>query len=284
MITTTTRTRERRNRPLEEILAEKRTTAVKLPAQFRLKGWVLYALIGLGILGMLGLANGYQEGLVCDDINIQITADDNNTFMLSADIKQLIQEQYGSAIIGEKMNSIELLRLEEILRENAFIQQAEVYKSLKGILYVEVALRRPIARLINENGSSMYLDEYGYKFPTTYRHIANVPLVRGAFLETFVPADSLSCAVQESMPVLKYIDQNEFWRAQISEVRIKKDGEILFYPEVGKMYMEFGEPYNIEEKFKNLKLFFEQVANEIGWTTYKGVSVKYRGQVVARKR
>ncbi len=283
MIGTTT-TRERRNRPLEEVLSNKRSRAVNLPVPFRVKGVFLYVLIAVVVLGMLGLANGYQEGLVCDDISIQITADKNNAFMEPADVKGLILEEYGEAVIGEKMNSIELLKMEEILQDNAFIRQAEVYKSLKGILYVDVELRSAIARIVNENGSSMYLDEFGYKFPTTHRYIANVPLVRGEFIETFVPADSLSCAIEEAMPVLKYIHQNEFWRAQISEVRIRENGDILFYPEVGKMYMEFGQANNMQEKFDNLKLFFEQVANEIGWNTYKGVSVKYRGQVVAKKR
>lgn len=282
MISTTTR--QGRNRPLEEVLSDKRGRTVNLPTQFKLKGVFLYALIGVVILGLLGLANGYQEGLVCDEINIQIDAPGNQAFMAPADVKETIIESYGEEIVGQKMNSIELLRLEEILKDNAFIQHAEVYKSLKGVLYVEVKTRNPIARLINENGSSMYIDEYGYKFPTTYRHVANVPLVRGAFTEVFVPEDSLSCAIEEVMPVLKYIHQNPFWKAQISEVRIKESGDLLFYPEVGKMYMEFGIAENMEEKFTNLKSFFEQVANEIGWNTYKGVSVKYKGQVVAKKR
>lgn len=282
MISTTTR--HRRNRPLEEVLAEKRSRAVNLPTQFKLKGVFLYALIGVVILGLLGLANGYQEGLVCDDINIQIQANSGHAFLEPADVKQTILENYGEEIIGQKMNSIELLRLEEVLQANSFISHAEVYKSLKGVLYVDVETRTPIARLMNENGSSMYVDEYGYKFPTTYRHVANVPLVRGAFEETFVPEDSLSCAVEEVMPVLKYIHNDPFWKAQISEVRIKENSDILFYPEVGRMYMEFGVAENMEEKFNNLKLFFEQVANEIGWNTYKGVSVKYRGQVIAKKR
>lgn len=279
-----TATKQKRNRPLEEVLTEKRGRAVNLPTQFKLKGVFLYALIAVVILGLLGLANGYQEGLVCDEINIQIEAHANEALMAPADVKQAIIENYGEEIIGQKMNSIELLRLEEILKDNAFIEHAEVYKSLKGVLYVEVKTRNPIARIMNENGSSMYIDEYGHKFPTTYRHVANVPLVRGAFEETFVPEDSLSCAIQEVMPVLKFIHQSPFWQAQISEVRIKEDGDILFYPEVGKMYMEFGVAENIGEKFTNLKSFFEQVANEIGWNTYKGVSVKYRGQVVAKKR
>lgn len=282
MISTTTR--QRRNRPLEEVLAEKRGRAVNLPTQFKLKGAFLYALIGVVILGLLGLANGYQEALVCEEINIQIESPDKHAFMTPADVKQTILEKYGEEIIGQKMNSIELLRLEEVLRDNAFIQEAEVYKSLKGVLYVEAKTRNPIARIMNENGSSMYIDAYGYKFPTTYRHVANVPLVRGDFTEVFVPEDSLSCAIEEVMPVLKYIHNSPFWKAQISEVRLRENGDILFYPEVGKMYMEFGTATNIEEKFTNLKAFFEQVANEIGWNTYKGVSVKYRGQVVAKKR
>jgi len=277
-------TRERRNRPLEEVLAEKRGRAVNLPTKFRLKGITLYALIGGAILALLALANGYQESLVCKDMRIQITADQDNAFLLPVDIKQNIVEAYGSTVIGDKMNSIELLQLEDILQKSPFVQKAEVYKNLTGVLFVDVAIRRPIARIMNENGSSMYVDEFGYKFPPTPQHVANVPLIRGAFTEAFVPEDSLSCAVEEAMPVIKYVDQNPFWKAQISEIRIKENGDILLYPEVGKLYMEFGVATRIAEKFDNLKLFYEQVANEIGWNTYKGVSVKYRGQVVAKKR
>jgi cell division protein FtsQ len=279
-----THTQERRNRPLEEVLVENKKRKISAPASLPIKGGVLYLLIAAGVLGLLALANGYQESIVCEDISISIQSPEDQAFLSTQDIKQIIGLDYERPILGEKMNSIELLHLEEALQANPYIQKAEVYKSLKGILYVEVEQRRPIARVVNPNGSSLYVDDSGHKFPVTRRHVANLPLVRGAFAEAFKPADSLSCELLDALPVLTFIDQHPFWKAQVSEIRVKKNGDLILYPEVGKMYMEFGPAVRIEDKFNRLYLFFQKVANELGWEKYRGVSVKYRGQVVAKKR
>ena len=49
------------------------------------------------------------------------------------------------------------------------------------------------------------------------------------------------------------------------------------------MYVEFGDASRISEQFSNLRLFYHQLVDEIGWTRYKGVSVKYRGQVIGKR-
>ena len=284
LVGTHTRQQPRRNRPLEEVLLEQKTKKPLKVGKIRVKGVVLYSLLGVITLSLLAFANGYQDRMVCKDVSISLLADADNQFLNVEAVKDLIGLDGDREVIGARMNEIGLADLEANLENNAFIKQAEVYKSLNGVLYVEVAMREPIARIINANGGSMYLDELGYKFPTSYLHTANVPLVRPDVDEPLTPVDSMTCEMEEAMPVLKFLQEDPFWHAQISEVRIKENGELILYPEIGDIYIEFGRGIRVTEKFDNLKMFYHKVVKELGWKKYKGVSVKYRGQVVAKKR
>lgn len=284
LVGTHTRRQPRRNRPLEEVLLEQKSKKPLKVGKVKVKGAVLYGLLGVVTLSLLAFANGYQERVTCKEVNISLIEGNDNAFLDVDAVKDLIGLDGEREIIGTKMNEIGLAELEANLEQNAFIKQAEVYKSLNGVLYVEVDMREPIARIVNANGGSMYLDDVGYKFPTSYLHAANVPLVRPDVDEPLTPADSMTCEMEEAMPVLKFIQSDPFWQAQISEVRIKENGELMLYPEVGDIYIEFGRGIRVSEKFDNLKMFYHKVVKELGWTKYKGVSVKYRGQVVAKKR
>ena len=97
-------------------------------------------------------------------------------------------------------------------------------------------------------------------------------------------ADTFGCSsIQEALPLLNFLRQNEFWRAQIAEVVIYQDGQIDLQPTVSDLAIEFGYPADIEKKFSHLMDFYRQVPPETGWNKYRSVSLKYRGQVVAKK-
>lgn len=163
------------------------------------------------------------------------------------------------------------------------VQQAEVYKNMRGIIHLDIVQRTPVARVMNNSGDYLYLDETGKKFPGSRLGSADVPLVRGDFEEAI--ADTFACStIAAAMPVYKYIYDDPFWRAQIAEIWIEQSGELVLFPTVGDIRVEFGYPIQIHEKFSNLLDFYRQVLPEVGWDRYRSVSVKYAGQVVGRRR
>lgn len=282
-----------RNRPLAEAQAEqtrrqrKRQPGVKRGGpgkgiRFKLKGIVLYPLLATGLVLLLVAANRYVETLPLRDIEVELHTGPDNAFLTIAEVREILTEGEGyQPLIGRPMNELNLASLEQRLRDNPFVAQAEVSKSLMGVLRVELALREAVGRLINNSGSHLYLDPNGHKFPTSPHHTAYVPLVRGDFEEAV--ADTFGCtSVAEALPLLTYLQQHPFWQAQIAEVVIYQDGQIDLQPEIG-MPIEFGYPARIDEKFQHLMDFYKQVIPEVGWRKYRSVSVKYRGQVVARK-
>jgi cell division protein FtsQ len=273
----------RQNRPLEEEKVKK-SRRFALPA-IRLSGFARYSLMAVTVLALLGVANGFQKNLSCKDIQVNISASGDNQFLTMNDVRKMIGLDYGKDLIGEKMENIELIQVENSLRNSPFIREAEVYKSMRGVLFVDVEIREPIARMMNNDGSSLYLDSEGVRFPTTPNHTANVVLVRGNFNESVNDPEREECGsiVDIALPVLRFISGDPFWNAMISEVVISEKGEIELIPQMGDIAMELGTPARLEEKFSHLRLFYDQVVKKIGWDKYKSVSVKYRGQVIARR-
>lgn len=277
----------RRNRPLAEYEAEvkkkgKKRTPVNL-GKFRLKGMVLYPLIASAFVGLLAVANNYQENMQVKDIEVSFVDGAQGAFLDADDVKEIVGSTSECSLIGEKMNSLDLDGIESLLANSPYIEEAEVFNSMMGVLYMEVDLREPVARIINNSGNHLYVDAKGHKFPTSRKHTANVPFIRGDFEEGII--DTFSCStVEAAVPVMDFISKDPFWNAQIAEVVVHQSGELTLHTQVGDLRVEFGYPVRIEEKFLNLMDFYRQVIPEVGWKYYRSIIVKYKGLVYGRKR
>lgn len=278
----------RRNRPLAEVEAEqqKRPLNLKLGLGKVKLSSSLMPVLAIGLLVLLLLGVSILQSLVpVRGLRVAIRANHDNAFLNEEDLHGLAGEAFGAELIGAPMGELGLSNIEASLEAGDFVEHAEVYKRIDGQLLIDVSLRKPLARLIDMEGQQMYIDENGRKFSLSKRHAAHVPLVSGDFLENTEAADSLSCIVQDALPLLRFIRNDAFWNAQVSEVQLHANGEATLYPNVGDMAMHLGYPgERMAEKFEHLKLFLQQATREVGWNKYKRLSVAYRGQVVATRR
>ena len=80
--------------------------------------------------------------------------------------------------------------------------------------------------------------------------------------------------------MLKYIENDAFWKAQIAHILIKKDGEIELYPQVTKQVVEFGMPEDFDGKFSKLLTFYKEILPKKGWNTYDRVNLKFENQII----
>lgn len=291
----------RQNRPLEEVQAEaeqrqkpRREKAVaKLPGgpkTFR------YALYLLAIMVVLVVANASRALLPCRGIEVVLHRTNDNNLIPAAQIEEIIKRAHGSEITASRLTDINLQALEDSLYQALpTIGRAELSKSLTGYLVADITVRIPVARVVDQNSNSFYIDRKGAKFPVSEYHSANVLVIRGDFDEEVRDTTTLNDAlpwpgrdygcisIYESLPVVNYIVKDSFLNVQISEIFIAQDGQLTLFPQVGDAEIEFGSPTGIKEKFDNLMLFYRQVPKEMGWKAYRSISIKYRGQVVGRR-
>ncbi len=182
---------------------------------------------------------------------------------------------------GKKMEEIDTEAIEAKLAKNKAILKADVYKTVvrdssgwKGMLTIKVKHREPVIRIITSS-DNYYMDDEGNRIPASVQYAADVPVATGHITPPL--------AQEKLLPLVRNIRKNKFWRAQIKQIHLNASGDIFFSTLVGDQLIEFGNADNMEEKFQNLRAFYEQVLAEGNWKKYKSISVKFKNQVIAKK-
>jgi cell division protein FtsQ len=117
--------------------------------------------------------------------------------------------------------------------------------------------------------------------PLSKRYTARVVLIDGSYANNAKLYDLMKSEYdRQLMDLLKYIDRDKFWKAQIAQLNIDRRGNIKMYTQVSKQVVEFGEPVDIAEKFMKLKVFYKDILPAKGWNNYNRVSVKFKDQIV----
>jgi cell division protein FtsQ len=126
------------------------------------------------------------------------------------------------------------------------------------------------------NSGNYYLDEAGDKIPVSASYTAHVLATTGFLTEKY--------AKNKLLPFVLYIENDEFWSAQIEQVHIEKSGEVLLTPLVGNHIIDFGKLDDYQRKLQKMKAFYEQVLANNNWNKYSRITLKYNNQVIAKRR
>lgn len=232
------------------------------------------------IIGTLAFTSFERNNVVCHSIEI----DFDNDELIQVDKGELIRlvKAADKDVMNKKLTQINAEIIEQTVEKHQAILKAEVYKVIekdsslyKGIITVKIKHRKPVVRIMSET-ASYYLDEFGGKIPISSNYTANVLATTGYFSEKY--------AKEQLLPFVLFVESDDFWEAQIEQVHIKKDGEVLLIPLVGEHIIEFGNLEDYQKKLQKMKAFYEQVLAKNNWNKYKTVSLKYKNQVIAKRR
>jgi cell division protein FtsQ len=233
------------------------------------------------LLGSIGFVEKQYDKKTCTSIEVSINNQFENYFINEGDIIEIITDKGENRIVGESLDELNLKLIEQELYVNKFIKKAEVYKDLKGRLMINIDQSRPIARLMSSKMSDRYISNKGEVLPLSKRYTARVILIDGAYADNAKLYDLKDSEFgSQLMQLLQFIEKDKFWKAQIAQMNIDKKGNIKMFTQVSKQVVEFGKPLDIEEKFRNLKIFYKEILPSKGWNSYESVSVKFKNQIV----
>ncbi len=237
-------------------------------------GFVIFLII------TLAFTSYESKNIPCRNIEIEF-GNDELIQLSKSEIARMVKVA-DKDISGKKLEDINTDIIEKEVEKNPVVLKAEVYKvvakdtsSYKGVVTVRVKHRSPVVRVMSESGS-YYLDKFGGKIPVSIHYAANVLVATGYFSEKY--------AKEELLPFVLFVENDEFWRAQVEQVHVEKNGDVILTPLVGDQVIELGKLDNFEEKLRNMKAFYNQVLANNNWDKYERISLKYKNQVVAKRR
>ena len=236
----------------------------------------------LAISFLIAFSERKQGGSVCKDIVIELDNLHGNHFLDEADVMKLV-EGSGQSIRGVGIDRIDLKTIEKKIKYDKHILDAELFGDLKGNLIVNVELRRPIARIVQSDAPDAYIAEDGVIMPVSEKYTSRVILISGPFVKRLLEDEDLSKSEEglQLKKMIEFINEDDFWKAQIAQLDINSNGKITIYPQVTGQRVEFGRAENFETKFKKLMIFYKEILPQRGWTRYERVNLEYEGQIIA---
>jgi len=244
------------------------------------KNIVIFSFSGVLLLFLMVFAGFRNEERAIENLEVEVAEEDGVFFTNDLEVIDLMTNKQQDFVLGVEAKGVDPKVLEARVETNPFVKDAQVYRDVEGNLQVKVHQSKPLARVFTNSETDKYIDTEGRVLPVNAKHTARVPLIETEFTFTWENNMNESPFGTKVFDLLTFIEQDEFWKAQIAHILVKKDGEITLYPQVTKQKIEFGKPEAFEEKFSKLMTFYKEILPKKGWNHYERVNLKFKDQII----
>lgn len=234
------------------------------------------------LFGLIAFTERMKGAVTIREIQISLDNVHENHYLDEKDIMGLMRLDTAN-LKGANLNKLDFGEIERRIRQSPYVDDAELFSDLKGNLMVKVSLRRPVARMVQNDGPDAYIAEDGTIMPVSGKFTSRVMLISGPFVAKLLKVNNI-LELEEGrqlMLAINMIMEDPFWNAQVAQIDIDSKTRMDLYVQVGDEKIELGKPEDLAVKFRKLKIFYKEILPRVGWNKYNRINVEYEGQVVA---
>lgn len=264
-----------------------------------MRKWIKISLWTIFITGVIWIGvmikKRVDEQLVAAP-KIEVMVDGENAFITGEELFIRLKDKhlYWEGVTREQLNIGEI---ETYIASISQVKNVSVYQQIDGNWSIEVAMRKPVARIFNIFGETFYLDEDGVSFETIPTHTARTLVFTGEIKDRIMTENVTEIINNDSLKSIRklddiyrisnYVCNDPVFQSLIGQVHLKKNGDFILVPLVGDQKIIFGSAFTeeeVEEKFEKLRIFYEEAIPYEGWNTYSEISLKFKDQIVCKKK
>jgi cell division protein FtsQ len=231
----------------------------------------LYLLSVALLIALLVVLTLRQNNQYCREITIAVDAHPERMLVTPELVKSWLTEWYPNGLSGMAYKHINLLEIEEKLKQKGAIKNAEVSFNLRGILHIAIEQRNPVVRIYKNSENSYYVDRKGVRIPAAGFQPARVPVA----LNINQPA-----MIKKVYTLAGYVQENTFMSALTEQIFVDTKGDLIIVPKIDNQQIVIGDTTYLGDKFTKLINFYKEGLSNIGWKKYTTINVKFKDQVV----
>ena len=251
----------------------------KFKAVFNIKSvWLLAGGLVLGGLFVFSIFSTSKQR--CTVISITISNKETHPFLNEKNILDLATNYQVEILKGKLMKDIDLNDIEKRIIKNKLIESCQVHAGARNTLFIDVTLQEPVGRYSSDAGiGGYYVNRKGNTFQLSNQFTDRVLILSGKY---FQGKQNIRDKKYEDdvLHFINRINEESFWKAQITQIDIDSLRNIKIVPLVGNHIVDFGRPIDIEEKLIKLKYFYKNILADNRYSHFKKVSVKFQDQIV----
>lgn len=224
-----------------------------------------------------------QQQLTCKNVQVKIDYESGLALINEEEVLQRLNVLSSGKLVGRVLSEIDFHTLETELEKNPYVYNSEVFTNQKQEIVVQIVQKRPILRVINNNGVSYYIGENSERIPLHRTFTPHVAVALGN-VECYKDTKRDSAMQAALYNLIQFVRKDDFLNALVDQVYVTQENEIEIIPVSGMHTICFGKADDrIEEKFNRLKIFYKEGLSKVGWNKYKSIDLKYNNQVVCEK-
>jgi len=212
-----------------------------------------------------------NRAVTCTEVNVLISDSLSYNFTSAGSIRRAIIDKF-PGLVGSNLRKLDFEEIELFVNELRFVRDADVFSSPSGILNVKVYQYHPVLRVF-DGDRTFYLDKNGTRFPTSTRYTERVLVASGN-----IPDDK-----SELLEVVRIINEDPFWEAQMKQIFIRGNNDYVLVPRVGDHLILLGPPIRVDEKLRNLKALYKKGLSPREWNEFQLINLKFEGQVICSR-
>lgn len=223
---------------------------------------------------LMGMTDRHEDTRICQGVDLHITDSLHFDMIDEEMILSLLKEKMLDPV-GKPLDRVDVMAIESALSQHPLVGSAQCYKTGGDKVRINLSSKIPMVRVLNIYGQDFYVDSRG-EILTQHSLAVQLPVATGYIDRRFASEDLLE--------VVRAIDDSEFWKAQVEQIDVTKEGQIQLVPRVGDHLLVLGTADDVESKLDRLMNFYEKGLDNVGWNKYRAISVAYDNQVVCKKR
>lgn len=231
-------------------------------------------LAGYLAFSLLGMTDRHEDSRICTGVDLHLS-DSLDSDMVDEDMILSLLKEKALDPVGLPFGNIDVGEIESVLSTHPLVGSVQCYKTGGDLLRINITSKVPLVRVFNQYGQDYYVDSRG-EILSQHSLAVQLPVATGYIDRRFASNDLLE--------VVRAIDNSDFWKAQVEQIDVTKEGQIRLVPRVGDHLLVLGTADNVEQKLDRLMKFYERGLDNVGWNKYRSISVAYENQVVCKKR
>lgn len=232
------------------------------------------AFAGYLVYSAVAMTDRHEDVRMCRGIDLYIS-DSLDYGLIDEEMVTALLHERGLDPVGLPLDRIDIEGIESVLVRHPLVGKAQCYKTGGDMIRINISGKVPLVRVINNHGQDFYVDSHG-EILSQHTLAVQLPVATGFIDRRFASEDLLA--------VVNAIDKSDFWKAQVEQIDVTRDGEIRLVPRVGDHLLILGTAQDVEDKLQRLENFYRKGLDNVGWNKYLSISVAYENQVVCKKR
>jgi cell division protein FtsQ len=244
----------------------------------RVVGWTLLC---IGTLSLFVAAMNTASTGLCAGVRISYASGGKGTYVRQNDALRWLGFTTASSLQGKPLNELDLRAMEQRLEKEPWVGDAEIYIDRNRVMHVQIREREPVARIFTTEGLSFFIDSSTGMIPINPSHTPRVTVFTGLPVNGKAWARRDSLLISEVRDVARSVGSDSIMSAQVEQVDLDPVKGFVLIPKMGEHVIVIGDSRDLPDKFRRLKIFYQQVLSKTGWSMYKELDLRFRGQVVA---